>query len=474
MHTLENYLDIYSNHAVMVVTEAIANSLDAGARKVQIVLKDDVDDEKTISFCDDGPGMTKRQFRRYHVLSGSDKTKGSGIGFAGIGAKVYLAAWPDTYILTETTDGKKSFGSRMYVRGKVPVVEYLDKPSIRNPGTCYTVRLKPVDYDYLVGSLEYDVVEAFNPAIMRGVKIWINGKSVAAWDPECEFERSFDANVKGRKFPVTLRVTKDEIDGARFSGKHALFQYHVSGKIITTKQPDWAHEIRAPYKKRVHAYIDALALSDQLNLDKRHFKSGFVSGPVYKEVDRRAYDLLKRHNYIDVEQTGARTRSPLTKFFEKLFRKPEYAFLNPHSRVGPGQSSDAGGGDDGGSGGRNATGTGPREGDGGGSSGGGKGTGSRGGGTQSGGGGSLHVEPRAAKNNPREGWLDPSTNIVVINTEHPLYIKYENNPQARNQRVAHIMTNILIKNAVTKMSMDATKALDLQTEILTLAKDVTW
>ena len=36
LHTLENFLDIYNNSGEMVVTEAIANSLDVNANKIDI------------------------------------------------------------------------------------------------------------------------------------------------------------------------------------------------------------------------------------------------------------------------------------------------------------------------------------------------------------------------------------------------------------------------------------------------------
>ena len=39
LHTLENFLDIYNNSGEMVVTEAIANSLDVNADKIDIKIK---------------------------------------------------------------------------------------------------------------------------------------------------------------------------------------------------------------------------------------------------------------------------------------------------------------------------------------------------------------------------------------------------------------------------------------------------
>ena len=97
MHTLENFRDAYDNESSVVVLEAMANALDAKADRVDIVLKD-----CSIVFRDNGPGMNWKQFKEYHKISGANKTKGHGIGFAGVGAKVYLAIWKNTVIHTET------------------------------------------------------------------------------------------------------------------------------------------------------------------------------------------------------------------------------------------------------------------------------------------------------------------------------------------------------------------------------------
>ena len=38
LHTLENFLDIYNDSGEMVVTEAIANSLDVNATKIDTIM----------------------------------------------------------------------------------------------------------------------------------------------------------------------------------------------------------------------------------------------------------------------------------------------------------------------------------------------------------------------------------------------------------------------------------------------------
>ncbi len=79
-YTVENKIDV-------VFIEVIANSIDSNARKIQIRV-----DFKgnSIKFLDDGNGMNDKQFDDYHNLGSLEKTRGKTIGFAGIGAKLYL------------------------------------------------------------------------------------------------------------------------------------------------------------------------------------------------------------------------------------------------------------------------------------------------------------------------------------------------------------------------------------------------
>ena len=50
----------------------------------------------------------------------------------------------------------------------------------------------------------------------------------------------------------------------------------------------------------------------------------------------------------------------------------------------------------------------------------------------------------------REGWIDTETSRVIVNTEHPLFIKYEKVMAARSQRVAMVVTTALLKNAASR------------------------
>ena len=318
---------------------------------------------------------------------------------------------------------------------------------LKKGGTLYSVELERDDHEYLKGSLEDLIVDVFSPALAKGLNISVNREAIKPWNPEHEFKKSLKVRVADKIFPVVLRIAKNDIPS-----RMQNVQYHVTGKIITTKKPDWARDVKPRYQKRVHVYVDATAASKHLDLTKTGFKQGHTNR-AFKEVDRRVLDVLKKQGYMEVGTIERWERTRLTRFFEKLFKDPEYAFLNPEARGGgssPGQDPTSGGGQHRGSGSSGGGGSSPGQDP---TSGGGQ---HRGSGSSGGGGnrsrGTFSMGFAERPDNAKEGWLDHATNKVVINLDHPLFIKYENNAQARNQRIGSIITTVLITNATAKKS----------------------
>ena len=93
----------------VVVVELIANSLDAGANRISV----EYDSATNILvITDNGRGMDSGQFEQYHDFAAGLKTRGSGIGFAGVGAKISFNV--ADRVVTETTGQSFSGGSNWY------------------------------------------------------------------------------------------------------------------------------------------------------------------------------------------------------------------------------------------------------------------------------------------------------------------------------------------------------------------------
>ncbi|PJB30489.1 hypothetical protein CO110_00270 [Candidatus Desantisbacteria bacterium CG_4_9_14_3_um_filter_40_11] len=83
---IRDLTDMYTyDVAEVVITELVANALDAEATTISV---DYNPISRILVVSDNGVGMTSEQFRKYHDLAAGLKSRGSGIGFAGVGAKI--------------------------------------------------------------------------------------------------------------------------------------------------------------------------------------------------------------------------------------------------------------------------------------------------------------------------------------------------------------------------------------------------
>ena len=455
MHTLENFCDAYDDEASIVVLEAIANALDAGADRIEITLKD-----KSITFRDNGPGMDRKQFKTYHKISGSTKTKGRGIGFAGVGAKIYLAIWKNTVIHTETYGSDGPLASDMHVNyRRLKWNECDTSMSLRICGTSYSVKLREKDYEVLQSKLRGIILDVFNPAMLNGLIITINSDKLDPWDPLHVFRTHGIVKSKNLTFPATLSVMQEDIPA-----KYRHIQYEVWGKNVTTKKPEWIADVSELHRNRVHVIVDARKCSKHLKLNKNSFKSG--QGPVadmYKSVERWAHGVLRKEGYVEKQNGEVQSSTRLTKFLQKLFKKPEYEWLNPNATSGRGLEKGAGVGNV-----KIPPGEQPKKKDGGEH----KENKSKENKSKKKGGGGLSITLVDRDDVSWDGRLDPETNNFVCNRKHPLYRKYERNEDARNQRVKSILFSELIKNGAKKRNIATDEAFNIHRDLMTEAKDL--
>ena len=122
---VKDLADMYPDHTFdVVLTELVANSLDSKARNVSI----DWDNEsKVLVIADDGHGMTDKQFEEYHDMAAELKSRGSGIGFAGVGAKISFNI--ASKVITETQCGDSVHASDWHWSGVDSLVWSDIKPS---------------------------------------------------------------------------------------------------------------------------------------------------------------------------------------------------------------------------------------------------------------------------------------------------------------------------------------------------------
>ncbi|HSB41853.1 MAG TPA: ATP-binding protein [Methylomirabilota bacterium] len=114
LHLLEDLRDAYPGPTdEAILTEIVANALDSGAATITVL----VDPAgATFTRVDDGLGMRRRELARYHDLAISSKTRGQGIGFAGVGIK--LALLVSREVVTETRRSGKHVATSWALGGR--------------------------------------------------------------------------------------------------------------------------------------------------------------------------------------------------------------------------------------------------------------------------------------------------------------------------------------------------------------------
>ena len=111
---IKDLADMYPfDVGTVVLVELVANSLDSKATRISI----DYDPRgRSLVVTDNGTGMTLSDFDQYHDFAAGLKTRGSGIGFAGVGAKISFNI--ASRVVTETRSPSYAGGSNWYLESR--------------------------------------------------------------------------------------------------------------------------------------------------------------------------------------------------------------------------------------------------------------------------------------------------------------------------------------------------------------------
>jgi hypothetical protein len=163
-HLLEDLRDAYTGSLEeTILTEITANALDSGATRLSFLPNTT---DATLTVVDDGRGMKRRDLARYHDVAASTKSRGEGIGFAGVGIKLGLLVADE--VITETRRGATHVATawRLATRYRAPW-KWIPPPGITGPrGTAVRLRLSnPLSPLLDAGYLEEAVRTHFAPLL---------------------------------------------------------------------------------------------------------------------------------------------------------------------------------------------------------------------------------------------------------------------------------------------------------------------
>jgi len=129
---IKDLADMYPfDVGTVVLIELVANALDSKATLININY---APQEKSLVVTDNGTGMTQEDFDQYHDFAAGLKTRGMGIGFAGVGAKISFNI--ASQVITETRGPSYAGGSNWYLESKKRLIwEDITPFHLRNYGT---------------------------------------------------------------------------------------------------------------------------------------------------------------------------------------------------------------------------------------------------------------------------------------------------------------------------------------------------
>ncbi len=295
-HLLEDMRDSYSAPLEEVIlTELIANALDSKATRLDFTVNPA---ERFLRCVDNGAGMKRTALKEYHNIAASDKVRGAGIGFAGVGAKLSLLL--AERVVTESKGGR---GSRAATEWRllnpyrapwkfVPTTDAI--PHSR--GTSVALHFGDAQSHLLKKEFVADaVIKHFYPLLhdylseeilrfvyRKGIELTVNGELLALPETEQRIDNGFRVFLgKGRRPIGAGFLTKKALEQgflARLAGRapderrvSAGLSVSTYGKVIKTGW-EWVG-IMPKSSDTLCGIVEIPALSELLTTNKNDFLS---------------------------------------------------------------------------------------------------------------------------------------------------------------------------------------------------------
>lgn len=288
LHLLEDLRDAYPDSLEeTILTEIMANALDSGASLISFASEPA---QNTITVVDNGSGMQRRDLARFHDIASSNKIRGQGIGFAGVGIKLGLLVCDE--VLTETRRGKNHVATRwqMASRHRAPW-KWTPAPGLTiNRGTAVQLKLRnPLSPLLDPGFVEDSILRHFEPLLdsafddflvthyPKGIAIQINGRHLERPRAHASLRAPLEIRM--------LRKRKPSARGYLFRDETALpearrgLAISTHGKVIR-RGWDWLGLTPAA-PDRIGGLIEVPELAACLTLNKGDFIRTGARGATY-------------------------------------------------------------------------------------------------------------------------------------------------------------------------------------------------
>jgi hypothetical protein len=285
LHLLEDLADAYPGELdETILTEIVANSLDSGASRIALAIDPAA---STFTAIDDGQGMRRSDLRRFHDIAATSKTRGEGIGFAGVGIKLGLLVSDSVITESRRANGHLATTWALHGRQRAPWRWIPPIGLVAEHGTAVqlhlTTALSPLlDAAYVEAALRRHFEPLFDaaldPALVShyplGVTFAINGRELPRVKPRSLIDDVARISIRiarHRKPSAFGYVVREDAPIPEELRGVAISTY---GKVIK-RGWDWLGLIPST-PETTRGVIEVPALAACLTLNKVDF---FRSGP---------------------------------------------------------------------------------------------------------------------------------------------------------------------------------------------------
>lgn len=331
---LEDIRDSYAlSLEEVIVVELIANALDSGASKIDFILNPL---ERTFTILDNGHGMRRSTLREYHNIAASTKTRGAGIGFAGIGAKLSLLVADS--VITETKGGHGTHAATTWHLSSETRAPWQFLPCsgiVSTPrGTAVTIVLKDVDSTLLSRDFIYQTVTnhfypLFVPEFFKaiyaflyrsGVEFSLDSEKIELIDSCLPMRSKIFRIILGRQsrhlagFGYLVQSKDDKSNGLSIS---------TYGKVIKTGW-EWVG-LEVPSNLGIFGFVEIPAMSQILTINKMDFLRDATSLKKYyqyrKAIQEAIQPILVEFGSNSEVADPVKALRPLTRQIENALRQ---------------------------------------------------------------------------------------------------------------------------------------------------------
>ncbi len=288
LHLLEDLRDAYPGSIEeTILTEILANALDSGA--TEIAFEADPA-ESTLTAMDNGSGMQRRELARYHDIAASTKTRGQGIGFAGVGIKLGLLVCEE--VMTETRRGKTHVATSWHLASRHRAPWKWTPPPGLAPERGTAVRLKVqnalsplLDPGFLEASMRRHFQPLLDPTFdeflgahyPEGVTIHVNGRRLEKQRWTAPLQGGLEIRLARKRKPSAFGyLIREDLPLPEEQRGLAISTY---GKIIR-RGWDWLG-LTPSAPERVGGLIEVPELAACLTLNKGDFIRSGARGASY-------------------------------------------------------------------------------------------------------------------------------------------------------------------------------------------------